>query len=619
MPGIVGYATAEAGRRPESFISAMARSLEPDTAGFADALFHDERAGLGVVVPRRRKRAPRLAWNSDRSLCLAMAGEIFHAETSGLPADSTADTDADVSDASLFIRLYETFGDEFAERINGAFVAALWDCRSKTLTVVNDRLGLFPLYYARTGSTLLFASGVRALLADPGLSRNTDLLAIAQFLVFDHMLDDRTLLDAVRLLPQASILSFADGKLRIRPYWRLRYPDRYQPRKEPELREELDMRMQQAVKRQTHEHESTGILLSGGLDSRVLLAYLCTLRDPSSLHTCTWGIPHCDDARLARNVSRIAGTDHHFYPLEPDYLLQTAERAIHFTDGHANIVNLHALTIADPFAEFVDVVHKGFLGDAMFGFALQRLFWGDYHEAQSRNIHLGVHDFQGVLNYARDGLMSLGTERFNRICCDAVFDSYDEGLRRSESRQLAIQRLYFDLTQRVPRMTLNGIEVVRSTLDVKLPFADADLIDFSLSIPPGYLFERYIMRSEFAARFPRLAKVPVSDTGLPLVACARDVWLRARQIARWHLNRSGLGLFARPERKPYKDYRLWFRTVLRSWVEDLLLASSALDRGYFKPAAVHRLVQEHMDGSADHTIRLGALLSLELWHRRFID
>jgi hypothetical protein len=137
-------------------------------------------------------------------------------------------------------------------------------------------------------------------------------------------------------------------------------------------------------------------------------------------------------------------------------------------------------------------------------------------------------------------------------------------------------------------------------------------------VPPGFLFGRYLVEAAFIRTFPKLAQVPVPGDGLPMVACSRELRIRAGKLLRWHLNRVGLERLAGPERRPYKDYNNWFRTGLRGWVEEILLDSHTLDRGYFKPEFVRQLVAQHMAG-ADHTVRLGALLTVELWHRQFID
>jgi hypothetical protein len=102
------------------------------------------------------------------------------------------------------------------------------------------------------------------------------------------------------------------------------------------------------------------------------------------------------------------------------------------------------------------------------------------------------------------------------------------------------------------------------------------------------------------------------------MACARDIMRRGTMWAQWHLRRVGLGWLAGPTARPAKDYGRWLRTVLRPWVEATLLSDATLGRGFFQPAEIRRLVSEHMNGE-DHTVRLGALLSLEAWQQEYLD
>jgi hypothetical protein len=167
-------------------------------------------------------------------------------------------------------------------------------------------------------------------------------------------------------------------------------------------------------------------------------------------------------------------------------------------------------------------------------------------------------------------------------------------------------------------MTLNGVEAARGRAVVRLPFCDNDLLDFALKVPPGFLFERYLPKAALIRYFPRLARIPVAGTGRPLASCARDVLIQVKGMISWHLEKRGLGRLAPGGQRPYKDYNNWFRNQLRPWVEDTLLNRRTLDRGYFKPEYVRRLLAEHA-GGANHAVRLGALLTLELWHRQFVD
>lgn len=617
MPGLIGFVKEFPETRAREFLTDMAHALEPDDRFqqdlYAGAGFGLGRISLGIADPQTQP-----VWNEDHTLCVLMEGELYDTANLKQQLRNRGYHPKNNTDAELVLHLYQEFGDDFAVKLNGAFVIAIWDEQAKKLRVANDRLGLYPLYYAHTHQSLIFGSGVRALLVDTELDRSTDRVAVNEFLVFDHVLHDRTLLKQVRLLPQASLLSFDGQHLDIRPYWNLTYPELYEKRSEQALIEQLTHYLRQAITRQAPGDTPAGLLLSGGLDSRVLLALLRDGPVDETFHTFTWGIPDCDDARFAREMARRAGTQHHFFELKPDWLLDLAEEGVRLTDGLGNVINLHALATLEQEANYAQILYKGFMGDAMLGFALKRQFWADYPADTATDIHLQVHQSQGVINYSPEEQKQLFTDSFQQTVGNAIYDDYRAGMQKSGVRQLGNQRLYFDLTQRVPRMTLNGVEVARSRAMVRLPFCDNDLLDFILTVPPGFLFERHLMTEAFIRTYPKLAQIPMAGSGLPMIACARDIRLRAQKLIRWHLRKRGLGRLAGPERRPYKDYNTWFRTVLRHWVEDTLLSRRALERGYFKPEAVRQLVADHMAG-ADHTVRLGALLALELWHQQFLD
>jgi hypothetical protein len=265
-----------------------------------------------------------------------------------------------------------------------------------------------------------------------------------------------------------------------------------------------------------------------------------------------------------------------------------------------------------------DVLYKGFLGDALLGWPLWRPMWGDYADCDRYEVHRSAYRFHGTLIYEREEEAKLFTDAFVKRVGDGVESAFRAGMDRSGSQQIGNQRLYFDLTQRVPRMTLNGVEVARAHTVVRLPFGDNDLLDFALTVPPGLLFERYLPKALLTTRFPNLAGIPIAGTGRPLLSNARDVAAQVKALLTWHLKRRGLAKLAPRGRRPYKDYDGWFRTLLRPWVEQLLLDRRTLDRGYFRPDYVRGLVAAHMNGEK-HAVRLGALLTIELWHRQFLD
>jgi hypothetical protein len=259
------------------------------------------------------------------------------------------------------------------------------------------------------------------------------------------------------------------------------------------------------------------------------------------------------------------------------------------------------------------------MGDAMFGFGLRPRHWADYDDATRLQVHLESYRDYNVFNFDLPQHHRLFSEAFQRQVGNGVLEDYQSAIVAAGVKQLANQRLYIDLTNRVPRMTINGVEVVRERAVVRLPFCDNDLVEFCFQIPPGLQMGRQLITRAFIHAFPELAQIPATPSNLPLVACAREVMLRAQDLAQWHLRQRGLGRLAGPEHRPYKDYHTWFRGVLRPWVEGNLLSAKSLGRGYFSPDYIRQLLNDHMTGRANHAGRMGALLALELWHQQFLD
>lgn len=617
MPGLIGFIGTPAGVDAHKHLSAMLAALDPGQQLQRDTYLNGQvglaRATLGIFNGQ-----PQPVWNQNKTRCIFFEGELYEQARllSALQQRNAELLPGD--DAALLLSLYEAFGEACAQLLNGAFIAAIWDANARQLILFNDRLGQYPLYYAYHHGRFAFASGVRALLADPQLPRQVDHSAIAQFLTFDHILHDRTLLESVKLMPQAVFLVADDRGFQIKPYFDFQFPAEYPLRSEQDYIDEFLVIMERAVTRQAQHQDAVGILLSGGMDSRFILPYLIEHTNQPEIQAFTWGREGCDDLQFAREVAKTLGARHHFFKLDPQWLHQKALEAVRLTDGMGNLVNLHALATLDQETQFARVIHKGFMGDAMFGFALRHQFWASYDSSTLQQAHIQVHSDQGVITFNQQERQALFTGSFNQSVDNTVEQEYMQGMYESGVTSPALQRIYFDYRQRVHRMTIKGVEVVRSQAMVRLPFCDRDLLDFALRLPPGLLYHRRVIYNAFIQRFPKLAQIPVTPSGLPMTSCARDIRIRTERMLRWHLINRGLLKGPYTERRPYADYHGWFRTILRGWVESTLLSERSLNRGYYKPEALRSVVDAHMQG-ANHAVRLGALLAIELWHQLYLD
>jgi len=165
MPGIVGFVNRPLPQGAEQLLREMAGVLKSPGDQRVD-LYHEHDMGLGKVSLGVIDSQPQPAWNAGKTICLLMDGELY--DTQALKQDLLQrGYHFEIgNDPELILSLYQEYGVDFADKLNGAFVLAIWDCVSEKLLLINDRLGLFPLYYAQANGGLIFASGVRALLAD---------------------------------------------------------------------------------------------------------------------------------------------------------------------------------------------------------------------------------------------------------------------------------------------------------------------------------------------------------------------------------------------------------------------------------------------------------------------
>jgi asparagine synthetase B (glutamine-hydrolysing) len=254
----------------------------------------------------------------------------------------------------------------------------------------------------------------------------------------------------------------------------------------------------------------------------------------------------------------------------------------------------------------------------MFGYGLRPRYWGEYNRNQFTDVHFEAYRDYGVFTLDFPIHKKVFPDSFLSEVSTQIHDDYRDAMKPQTYPLLADQRIAIDLSQRVPRMTIAGVESVRQWSVVRLPFFDNDLLDFALSIPPGLRIHREVMVQGFIKAYPRLAKVPTTPSGVPLVTCARDIQVRSKQWFHWHVAEIGLGRFLKPLQQPYHNYPDWFRTVLRPWTEGILFHPRAMDRGYYRPQFVRDLWQEHLNGR-NHSVCIGAMLSIELWHRAYID
>jgi asparagine synthase (glutamine-hydrolysing) len=596
----------------------MAQALKHED-WYQSCLYADEfvalgRVSLGILNPESQP-----IWNEDRTLCIVMEGEVYDYDHEKRRLVERGHRFEVGNDPEYVLHLYEEYGEDFALKLNGAFVAAIWDTRQRCLRLVNDRLGQQNLFYAQSDKNLLFASSVGAVLASGVVDCNVDLVAMAEFLTFEHMLEDRTLARSVKLMPPASMLCFQDGRLIQSRYWKLSFGDDYGVHEEDWYVGRWIELFYQATERRVRPADLFGVMLSGGMDSRAVLGAMARLSD-DPFSAFTFGVPGCDDVRCAQEMARRLKVRHRYIELEPDCLRTLAEKGVWLTDGMNNCIHMHNLAAAQEARRSSRIVFTGNLGDDLMADRPRRGY--------SHRVMPGIDSWDDLVAmllsmdtscFSLQEQRSLFTDDCYRQIDGVVEENHRAVLSRADARRPGHVLKHWEITQRVRRFVLQGQVLLRNQVEVRGPFYDNDLVEFMANVPTGLRLDGYLYIRALSIAFPELAKVPLASTGFPLVPCLRYTGVQLARQLRWRARQAGFRFISAPRgQRPYADYDGWMRTPLRAWIEDTLLSKRAMERGYFEPDYVRGLIKEQISGG-NRAGKLGGLLTLELWHRQFVD
>ena len=620
MPGIVGFCDFHRDDKElcelfDRMVSSICHEAWYHTDGYVHAPLGLGRVSLGLLNPE-----PQPIFGGDRTRCAVLDGELYDYDVLEAQLRAEGHRFNAANAVEFVLHWYEARGIEGFAELNGSFVLAIWDGRSRTVTLACDRYGLRPLYYAHRAGCLLFASEVKALLADPLLTREIDRRAVADFLAFEMLLGDETFFSEIRVLPPGSTLTFGPRTWAMQRYWDLTFCEEAAPREEEAVTDRLDGLLQSAARRCVDGRLTTGVFLSGGLDSRTLVGAIS--RQSLPVHTFTMGREDSYDVRFARKIAGTCGTEHHTLDLRPEAQAELIARGVWLTDGMMNCIHMSIQNILPLTRSHVDVVIDGIGGDlTLGGYYLSPAFFDADSDAEL------VQALLARFNVAFSPSLTPGffTDRFSAEIKGLAYESMREQVRQAPPNRFVSKGEYICVRNRQRRCTAFGPTLTRSQLESNAPFYDNDFIEFVYSLPAEIRQGHRLHWLLLTRRYPELAAIPWHFTGLPVRVSTPAVRLAAR--ARFRLRRETNKILLRATSghvslknpRDFADHAHWWRTVLRDWALDLILSPRTLDRGYVNPDAVRSLVAQHMNGTRDHTTRLGVLVTFELWNRMFVD
>ncbi len=565
--------------------------------------------------------------SEDGSLQLIYNGEVFNhpALMAQLQADGVQYRTH--CDTETVLHIFERRGEVAPEELRGMFAYAVWDRRTRTLTLARDRFGVKPLYYALLeDGTLVFGSEMKAILASGMVKAALREDALPDYLANHATTGEGTLLAGIKRLLPGHTLVWRNGEVRTRRYWDLQFEaEAEETRPDAELIEEYRDRLREAVRLRLMADVPLGAFLSGGIDSATITALMSQLVDePIKTFSVGFAEREANELAYARIVAKAFKTDHHEVLVTPEQFFGALPTLVWHEDepiAHPSSVALNF--VSRLAAERVKVVLTGEGSDeTLAGYGryrktiLNMRLGGAYQAATPAPIRSLVRHGLEALPASRTRQRALRTFFARPATLEALYLDNFAVFSRDEQRTLIASDVRRRLTTLDPYATATELMAgsdAKTLLD-RLLYVDTktylhellmkqDQMSMAASIESRVPFLDHPL-VEFTARLPERLKLRGGTTKYILREAMRDV------LPSEILTRGKMG-FPVP-------IGAWLRGPYRRIVDELVLSPRAMERGLLDPTAIRGIVARHAAGE-DHSERLWSLVNLEIWHRVVVD
>lgn len=606
MPGIVGIIQKKPYPEIGHVLDTMIRSMVHE-ASYKWGTYLEERLGLasGWICHEDTFSDCLPVWNERHDVCLIFTGEDFtdRAELEKLRSYGHV---FDPDNASYLVHLYEEHGVEFLKKLNGGFCGVLTDLREQKVILFNDRYGVSRLYYYEDDQGWFFASEAKALLKILPALRKFDPISLGEFFSCGCALQNRTLFSGVSLLPGGSKWEFSPGQPVRKDSYFCKERWEQQPTLSPDVYyEKLQETWKRMLPRYFRGKQAIGLSLTGGVDSRMILAW--SPRPPGGLPCYTFGGPYrdCADVKVAREVARICRQPHEVIPVETEFLRDfpsLAEKTVYISDGAMDVTGAIDLYVQKRAREIAPVRVTGTNG----GEILRRLV------AFKPTSH-GQSVLQGDIK---------------------------ESARTATTtylQELQGHKLSFTAFKQAPWYMGSKFSVERSHLTLRMPYFDNDLVALSYQAPmeiaesnepalrlvadgspalkaigtdrgvafraiPGLMQARHqLQQFTFKAEY-------AYDYGMPQWLAKLDY-----MVAPLHLEKLFLG------RHKFHHFRTYYRDYFAKYLRDILLDTRTRSRPYLQGNRLEEMVKGHLGGYRNYTLEFHKIISSELIQSQLIE
>ena len=559
--------------------------------------------------------------NQDGSLWIVFNGEIYNFPELRIFLQKKGYRFKSHTDTETILYLYELYREKCLGYLRGMFAFAIWDKTKQLLFLARDRIGKKPLKYYMDDQCFIFASELKAILADPHVPKQVDDRAVYNYLTFAYVPQPATGFKNIKKLPQASYAVLQKGQLRIEKYWQVNYSNKIQL-KQNEYEEKLLDKLAEAVKLRLISDVPLGAFLSGGIDSSVIVALMSRL---STEKVKTFSIGFKEESHnelpFARLMAEKYRTEHHEFVVNYDLVRILPELVYHYEEPFADPSALPTYYLCKMTRQHVTVALNGDGGDENFAgyeryqqFCLINVFYNLPNVLQQSLLTIA----QKILAFQTESDLARRLGLIRQISNLEKYDQYRE-IMSSFDTELRHNLLTADF------LDLNGINNLSDENTSFSSYFNNDLVDSLLNADVNtYLVDDLMVKVDIMSMCHSLeCRSPFLDHELVELIASYPAHCKLRNFNKKYILKKAIKNLVPDEiihRKkagfgiPIKN---WFKHDLKEYIYDSLLNSKIVSESIVKSAEVKKLLDRQMNSQADYSNKIWTLLMLEEWLKKW--
>lgn len=629
MVGVVGYIkTVQSSHSP--ILKAMIKTLQWTNKEQVN-MWNDNLLSIAQVSHSIINTDPQPIFNEDNSKFIMMEGCIYDYEK--LKKDLLRKGHKfkfENNDAEYCLHLYEEFGDKAFKKLNGCFIIAIYDLFERKLLLVNDRFSSRNLFYYFSTDGLIFGTQLSSVLTHSHVPRDLRKDAIFEFFTFQRVLGTKTYYKNVNVLESANILTYCDGNFSSSPYWQMRFRYNSKKIKHPYnyYTTKLAVVLKNSVRRKTSMPHQYGVLLSGGLDSRMVVAAL-----EKEVTAFTFGDFINNEIRIAKRIAETKKNKHVFLKRKMNHYVNLLDDAVKIGDGMYRFTHAHSIGFFNGILKETDILLNGYLSDTLFKGACI-----PYAKLNIFNSYIDLPLLETIKTDAfPDQLLSKAPDSLYKLNPKQLFEgtysaNYDSVIRDSLNQLISKSEGYADnVYDKFHWFYINHISKVHGflfelslrqfTISESL-MLDNDVLDFCLELPIKFRSNHKLWISALLQLNSNLAIMPDSNNGVsPFIPSLIKWGLDLSQILIKKLRLSQTALphptyqsdCAWPNMSELLRHNVELKRIVIKMIDD----PESIPPSIFNIDRIKQVFIEHVTGRKNHVKFLYLLITFGRWHKLF--